>query len=254
MRVTAHLVPTGAWTIALVAAAGGVTWAAAWARRRWTWRATVAAAGVLTAALAVSPPVEHAAEHGVAPHMAQHLLLVSVAAPLSTLAPRPAPAALPPALRRLAAVAGRPGRGRSSTVLAVAAVHATVVAAWHVPGPYDAATRNPAVHAVEHLTLLGTGIALWAAVRATARRSPLACIPALFLAAVVGAGTGALLTFAPHPLYALSSTAPDPLADQQLAGLLMWVPGGLVPAAGAAGVLTHALTDRAGTLGPANAR
>jgi putative membrane protein len=195
----------------------------------WSRRSLVTLSGLLAAMVALSPVVEHAAEHGVAPHMLQHLLLVSVAAPLIALAP-PAPREVPLGPRRLMGRTILRCRRSAVPVLMVStAAHAVVLVFWHVPGPYDAAVRSAPLHVVEHVTMLGTGVALWAAVRLNVRRNPLACGTALFLTAVVGAGLGALLTFAPEPVYELSAAAPDPLADQQMAGLLMWVPGGVVP-------------------------
>ncbi|MET0269554.1 MAG: cytochrome c oxidase assembly protein [Sphingomonas sp.] len=146
-----------------------------------------------------------------------HLLLVAVAAPLAAIAwpPRRAPGVAP--------------------ALAIAS---GVLWAWHLPLLYDAALENMALYWLMQASLLGSAWAYWAAIRAASPAGALAGIAA-------GAGQmgllGAILTFAPRPLYAahLLTTAGfglGPLADQQFAGLVMWVPG-LIPYAIAGGLL-----------------
>lgn len=144
-----------------------------------------------------------------------HLLIVAVAAPLLGKA-WPPRRPLPPVPMLLLATA--------------------TLWAWHVPAAYDAALRSDALYWLMQLSLLGTAWANWAAVA----RAP---APVAMVAIVGGAAQmgmlGAILTFAPRPLYAshLATTLPygiGPLADQQLAGLVMWVVG-LVPYALAAG-------------------
>lgn len=142
---------------------------------------------------------------------AQHMILVLVAAPLLAMAlPRPA----------------RPGRGAA----VLTATFAALFWLWHLPGPYDAALRNGGLYWASHLSLLVVAIALWRTLLADVSPGSLA------LGAVASAQMGllgAVLVFAPGVLYAshLSTTAVfglSALADQQLGGLLMWVPGGLV--------------------------
>lgn len=189
------------------------------------------AAGAATALAAVSPPAEALAARGAAPHMVQHLVLTVVPAPALAAA-----LALSPALR------GRALPGAAGLAVAGGVAHAATLVAWHVPGAYDAAARSTPLHAAEHLSLLAGAVALWAGAALAARRAAGAAVAGLFVSAVAGAGIGALLTFAPRPVYELSAAAPDPLADQQLAGLVMWVPGSLAYVAGLAAVLAAALT------------
>ena len=139
-----------------------------------------------------------------------HVLLIAVAAPLLAAA---WPARHPPA-------AGLPF-----------AVSTAILWAWHWPAAYDLALSNMAVYWVMQLSLLVSAALFWRAVLAPAART----VPAVLY--VVGgymqmALLGALLTFAPDALYAIHQTAPlafglSPLADQQLGGLIMWVPAGL---------------------------
>lgn len=214
-----------------------------------SWRSTAAVGGLAAAVVALSPPVEHAADHGVAPHMAQHVLLTSVAAPLLAFTPRPRRG--PRALRRqLARLVLGIRRTAPTLVPAAAVLHTAVLALWHTPVPYDAAVRSPGVHALAHVTLLTTAVTLWTTVRIGARRFPLPCLAALFGTAIAGAGIGALLVFELQPVYELSESAPDPLADQQLAGSLLWVLGSLAPLIGAGAVLVGALVEQQPTIGP----
>ncbi|WP_235904091.1 cytochrome c oxidase assembly protein [Sphingomonas carotinifaciens] len=146
-----------------------------------------------------------------------HLLLVGVAAPL------------------LAAAAGRRVRVGMATGLAAGTASLWL---WHVPALYDAALADKALYWAMQVTLLAGAWAFWRAVFVAA--------PAVAAAGIAGGAAqmgmlGAILSFAPRPLYAshLATTVPygmGPLGDQQLAGLLMWVVG-LLPYAVAAGWL-----------------
>lgn len=114
--------------------------------------------------------------------------------------------------------------------LAACAAFAAATWLWHAPAPYDATFRSDAVYWAMHLTLLGSAVALW---RVLLRPEPAARLPALAYAALSSVQMGllgALLTFAPTPLFEshLSTTAAwglSPLEDQQLGGLLLWIPG-----------------------------
>jgi cytochrome c oxidase assembly factor CtaG len=165
-----------------------------------------------------------------AAHMVQHLLLILVAGPLVVLGAPLAPVlwALPRqsrrpigrAMRRLSFVS-RPG--------VAFAVHSVALWVWHVPGLYEAALRSRGVHVLEHLSFLLTAILFWWAIRHASGASLLY----LLGLAVESMLLGALLTFGDRPwysTYALTTTrwGITPLADQQIAGLIMWVPGGVV--------------------------
>jgi putative membrane protein len=174
-------------------------------------------------------------------HMLQHLLLLLVTPPLLILS---LPAALQhralayPVLGRAAHILGHP-------VLAWIA-YIGFVWAWHVPALYNAALADENVHLVEHLCFLVGATLFWWPVLAPAAEARLAPIPAifyLFFGMVAQALLGIWLTFTPVGLYPTYLHPDDalgilpllrngwgltPSADQQLAGLMMWVPGGLV--------------------------
>lgn len=237
-------------------AAGGA-WYAVGVRRVWAragvgrgvarWRAGAYAAGLAAVALALLTPLDALADALFTAHMGEHLLLILVAAPLLA-AGAPALAmlwALPDGARRRAGRvwAARPGLRRAALSAAAPGVavtlHLTSVFFWHAPAPYDWALRRPAVHALEHATLLGAAALFWWPVvhpdgpSAARRFGDGARLLYVTAAGVPMALLGAALTFAVRPWYAghYGTTAAwglTPLEDQQLAGVVMWVPAGLV--------------------------
>ena len=105
-------------------------------------------------------------------------------------------------------------------------VQAMVFWAWHSPNLYAAALSNDAIYWLMQASLLASAFGFWAALR---RSNEAAAITGLLLSMVQMGLLGALITFAGTPLYAphFSSTAAwglSPLEDQQLAGLIMWIP------------------------------
>lgn len=192
-------------------------------------------AGVATILIALDTPVDAYADRLFSVHMAQHVLLLSVAPPLLVLG-RPWPRLwrpLPARPRRSAArvlAAGAPLARPEIGLLLLAAV----IGVWHVPALYNETLASDAVHQVEHLSFVVCGILFWAPIVGTpplrtrldgARRcayAVLAMVPGWVLAIV--------LAFAQAPLYAYASLDHRPggisaLADQQLAAGVMWVPG-----------------------------
>jgi putative membrane protein len=108
-----------------------------------------------------------------------------------------------------------------------AGLHAVVFWGWHAPPVYGWALSSDAGYWLMQLSLLGSAFALWSAIRT----APVPGAIVALLGTMVQMGLlGALITFAPVPLYAphLRSTMAwglSPLEDQQLAGLIMWAPG-----------------------------
>jgi putative membrane protein len=101
----------------------------------------------------------------------------------------------------------------------------------------EVAVRDEVLHTVEHLSFLASALLLWWAVVRSTRGTTLglgAGIFLLFTTALQEGLLGALLTFAPRPPYGIHGQEDPgflglgPLADQQLAGIIMWIPGGLV--------------------------
>ena len=194
-------------------------------------------------------------------HMVEHELLMAVAAPLLVMA-RPGNAVLWafPTAWRLgtgALVRSRSIRSvwRWLTDPAVATIlHAAAIWTWHVPALFDAALQNEALHWSQHLSFFVTALLFWwALVHGRSReRGYGAAVFYLFATAVHSGFLGVLLTFAPMPLYSGQSAASawglTRLEDQQLAGLIMWIPGGSVYALAAlvfAGMWISAAGSRA---------
>lgn len=205
-----------ALTAALAAAAWLSARAATAPERR---RAVGAAVAAVLLAVAFVSPLCALASSLFSVRVAHHLLLIAAAAPLLALALPAAPVGRP------VVPAGRIGLG------AVTILHAAIVWTWHAPVPYAAALSSDALYWLMQATLLGSAVLFWAMVRAAGFGSFGAAL-ALGATTVQMGLLGAIITFAPVPLYAhhLSTTAAwglSPLADQQLAGLLMWVPGSL---------------------------
>jgi putative membrane protein len=130
---------------------------------------------------------------------------------------------------------GSSERARRTAVVAFV-VSVVVLVGWHVPIAFDAAVRSDGLHALEHVTLLLTSAAFWWPILAPSARARLgagAAIAAVIAASTVMAALGAALTFSPtlwYPVYRASDLAHgiDPLADQQLAGSIMWIPAGFL--------------------------
>jgi len=180
-------------------------------------------------------------------HMVQHELLMIVSAPLMALgSPLVAWLWLAPSRWRYGLAAGA---RRSRIAAACGALGAPVAAwglfsvalwAWHVPSLYQAALRSDAVHIVEHLSFFLTAVLFWSGLRRGryGRLGYGAAVVFVFATAVHSGVLGALLTFSRtvwYPAYAQSPAASGltALEDQQLAGLVMWVPAGILLTAGA---------------------
>lgn len=174
----------------------------------WCGRSRPGAAALAVLAIALVSPLCALSSALFSARVLHHVLLVAVAAPLLALA-RPAKA---------------PQGVGLPFLLATAALWL-----WHAPAPYDAALANKGQYALMQASLLGTATLFW---RAAFSRPGGSGAPWVLLGYMAMGLLGALLTFAPDPLYAAHAVAPllwglSPLADQQLGGLLMWVPAGL---------------------------
>lgn len=226
------------------------------------WRAIAWVGGLLTLFIALVSPLHALGEALFSAHMAQHLLLAVVAPPLLVLGAPLVPLlwALPmrhrrrlhnPRWRFLARVAHAARR----CLLPFWLLHVAALWAWHAPALYELALRSEIAHATEHATLLGTGILFWWAALPPNLRAPArggAGVPALFALAVQGGALGGLLLASGTPWYPVhgpwtAAWGLTPLADQQLAGLLMMLPGDAI-------YLAAALTIIAAWLRPADSR
>jgi putative membrane protein len=203
-------------------------------RRAQSFRSWTFAGAVAVLALALVSPLDEAAAHSLTLHMVQHVLLVAVAAPLLALAsPLSAlVAGLPVAWRRrfmrVRRALTHPGSGRwIRRATAAALMQAAVMWIWHAPPLFEAALRSAPLHALEHVALLGSAAAAWWALLAVPRRLRGGATLVACLAAFPGTALGAALLLAPRPWYPTYGVRAGALADQQLAGVVMWTFGGI---------------------------
>ncbi len=205
------------------------------------WQAASFGLGLLSVAVALLSPIVWLSEILFSVHMTQHEILMLVSAPLLVLG-HPLIAvlwALPQgsretcgawARRRWVARAWRASTG----LLAVFLLHAIALWVWHTPRLYEAALHNEGVHALQHFSFLLTAALFWwgMAHGRYGRRGYGIAVLYIFLTAVHSSALGALMTVAPevwYPNYARVAAhwQVNALEDQQLAGLLMWVPSGI---------------------------
>lgn len=185
------------------------------------WRQVLFHATALLSVLTLLGPLDDWAKTSTAAHMAQHMLLMVVIAPLWVCS-RPLPA-LSAMSRRIGPFLWRPLLGLTARPVACAWLHGVAIWFWHLPLFYMAAVENPWWHALEHAFFLLTAMLLWWSVlRAGERSAPWGLLALLFTLMHTGF-LGAVLTFAGTPLYGESRS----LHDQQLAGLIMWVLGAI---------------------------
>ncbi|MGO4386105.1 cytochrome c oxidase assembly protein [Microvirga sp. 2YAF29] len=159
--------------------------------------------------------------------VAQHMIVTLVAAPLIVLGK---PGAAFRSMLPTGSALRSPRMGDGILQLVATTGFAAALWVWHLPGPYDATLQSDVIYWTMHATIFGTALLLW---HALFRR--LNCVSSALL---VGFGStvqmsllSALLTLAPRPLFVshAGTTWPwglSPLEDQQLGGLIMWVPGG----------------------------
>jgi len=165
-------------------------------------------------------------------HMVQHLLITLVFPPLAL-------SGIPswmwrvvtdrPALLRIGQVLGRPAAGF--------VVSTAVLYLWHVPTMYDLALYDHTWHVVEHLSFMTAYVVMWFPAMSRAEALP-PLTPGrrmiyLFLLTIPMKALGAIITVSDWVLYSFYVDKPrvfglDPLVDQRLGGLIMWLPGGLV--------------------------
>jgi putative membrane protein len=223
-------------------------------RSRWrlavTWRLVAYWAGLFFIALALLSPIDALGQQLFFMHMIQHLLLIMIAPPLLLVA-NPMPFVLwglPDGLRRRVGGLFSQALHRDSafrrglrTVTQPGIVWMTWVICligWHDPGMYNAALRHEWVHDLEHLTFFIPSMFLWwhltgAGPRLRKQASLLARIALVISAVPPNMLTGIVLAFAEKGYYSYYEAVPrlwgiDVLTDQQLGGVIMWVPGSMM--------------------------
>lgn len=209
-----------------------------------TWRARCFAGALVALGVALLSPLDALSSALASAHMVQHVLLVLVAAPLLALsAPSSTLLRGGPLVVRRTLIRSRRRlhlAPRTFRLLrhpgAVWLLHVATLWFWHAAVPYGTALEHRLVHVVEHASFLLTGVLFWRVVigtRSAIRVSHGFGVMLVFAMALQSVFLSLLLTFARTPWYAGYAATTrawqlEPLADQQLAGVIMWIPAGLV--------------------------
>lgn len=228
-------------TLALLYAAGELKLTKRRARHTMdrVWRSSLLFwGGIVVLAVALLSPIHEISEQLFTVHMIEHELVMAAAAPLLVFS-RPIGVLLWGMPRRLRSRARHVLSSRTlrlfwrcTSLPAVAtALHGLAIWVWHVPPLFDATVSDILLHRLQHLSFFLTGVLFWWAVIWRSSRGTAAWH--LFVTMMHTSILGALIALAPSVLYVgQTHHAADwgltPLEDQQLAGILMWVPGGIV--------------------------
>jgi putative membrane protein len=202
-------------------------------------QAAAYALGWTTLAIALVSPLDALGTQLFSAHMVQHELLMVLAAPLLVCG-RPLALwawALPLNARRAVghALHWPPWRAAWQTLTRPAAawmLHAMALWGWHLPWLFDAALRDDNWHTAQHVSFLGSALLFWwALMKPGMRASQGAALVYLFTTMLHTGALGALLTLSAQVWYSpyLSTTGAwglSALEDQQLGGLVMWMPAG----------------------------
>lgn len=220
------------------------------------WHAACFWAGWTLLALALISPLHWIAERVLAVHMIEHEIIMVAAAPLLVLS-RPLVAllfAVPLGWRRgLGAItSAAPFRGLwrlLSAPFSATLLHGSVIWSWHMPLLFDAAVANPFLHKLQHASFLAVALLFWWANCKLERRDYGIAALHLFATMMAMSLLGALLTLSPRLWYSAYAASDGlsgltPLEDQQLAGLVMWIPGCMVYAVAALAFFGLWLTKR----------
>lgn len=207
--------------------------------------------------IALVSPVDALGERLFSVHMIQHEILMLLAGPLLVLS-RPgshlvlgAKGVFAPLIR------GINGGHRHSMVgfwrgllMPVPAwiLHFIGLWVWHVPALFNAGLKSASIHSLQHISFVVVALIFWYSLFHKRKENAMVAVVSLFTTAAHASLLGALLTFSPSVWYtAYLSTTQEwgltPLQDQQLGGLIMWMPAGLVYVAVALFLLAQRLAD-----------
>ncbi len=243
------LIGLAVWTVGYLLLGGPL-------RRRFGWgapanpaRQIAFHAGTLLALFALVSPLDHLSDTFLlSAHMLQHLLLLAGAPPLWL-------AGIPPTWFERLRVPGLIARplGWLTHPIPAFILYNTVLFGWHIPQAYEAALYHPPVHILEHLSFITVAfIAWWPVLGCLPQAAPRASQPMqmayLFFLMLSGTLLGAFIALNRHPIYPFYLSAPgvvngmvlpglagsprlwglSPMIDQQISGLIMWIPGNMI--------------------------
>ena len=203
--------------------------------------------GWLVLTLSLVSPLHEAGERSFTMHMIEHELIMLVATFLLAASnsggvlawglPRPVRAALAGSWKSPLQSLWK----RLTEPVTATMIQAAVMWAWHAPPLFDRALEHSGWHIAQHGCFFAGSLLFWWAMLHPRARSggygvSAAC---LFATSLIGGALGALMSFSASPWYAdyaamgMTGIGLDPVDDQRLAGLIMWIPGGLVHGAAA---------------------
>lgn len=194
--------------------------------------------GALVVALA--SPLDRLGEYLFSAHMVQHELMMLIAAPLLVIS-QPVSALLRGMATPFGRAFGKLARNKSSRYIwdwltspTVAwFIHAIGLWGWHLPSLFNAGLQNSWVHSLQHISFLWVALIFWFSLFRSRHESTSAGVLYLFSTAIHASLLGALMTFSPDIWYTpylltTSQWGLSALEDQQLGGLIMWMPAGIV--------------------------
>ena len=249
------------WDLLTIASLGLLSWAyAVGLARLWRsagpdrgvsrWQAAAFAAAMASLVVALLSPLDPISDELQSAHMVQHMVLMMVAAPLFVMG---APAlvmlwALPRPTRRAAAQwLGRLGSWRPPWYVLwqpalLFGLYALALWVWHLPVLYEAALRSRPVHEVQHIIFFVASCLFWRVLLDPLSRLRMnvgAGVVYLFLTSLHATFLGVFMALSPRVWYddyvpRTAAWGLTPLEDQQLAGLIMWMPACMVYAVVAA--------------------
>jgi putative membrane protein len=203
--------------------------------------------GWLVLTLALVSPLHEAGERSFTLHMIEHELIMLVATFLLAASssggvlawglPQPLRTALGGSWKSPVSALWK----RLTEPVTATAIQAIVLWAWHAPPLFDRALDSFGWHIAQHACFFVSSLLFWWAMlnprgRASGYGVSAAC---LFATSLIGGALGALMALSQSPWYAdyaamgMTGVGLDPTDDQRLAGLIMWIPGGLVHGAAA---------------------
>jgi cytochrome c oxidase assembly factor CtaG len=214
--------------------------------RRSSWLFPV---GWAVLALSLVSPLHEAGERSFSLHMIEHELIMLVATFLLAASrvggmlawglPAPARQVLGGSWKAPLAAAWR----QLTEPVTATIIQAAVMWAWHAPVLFDRALDSRGWHVAQHLSFIIASLLFWSAMLHPRRGGYLLSAACLFLTSLIEGALGALMALSQSPWYSayaamgVSGIGLDPTTDQQLAGLVMWIPGGLVHGAAALWVI-----------------
>lgn len=222
------------------------------------WRIAAFALGMLTLFIALCSPIDAVGAELFSVHMVQHLLLMLAAPPLLVWS-RPAIAFVWAFSQNWRKRIGRfwTGAGLGGVFaflmqpLMVWVLFVGSFAFWHLPRAYSWALHNEFIHAIEHFSFFLTALAFWTIVIEPSGRRRLnygASLLYVTITAIVSGLPGALMILSPRPLYTdhaagVAAWGLTLIEDQQLAGLIMWIPAGAIYIGAAIWLFVRMLQD-----------